>query len=483
MGSITIVGLGCGDGRYLTREAWEVLANAAQPVWLRTAEHPAVADLPCAWRSFDDLYARAVDFPAVYAAIGTTLLEAAQHADVIYAVPGDPHVGEATTFALLDGARAAGLAVRVVRGLSFFEPLVAAVGLDGMDGVQIYDAIAVAQTLHPNLNPDAPLLLGQLYSRMLASDLKLALMAIYPPEHPVQLVHAAGSAAQRVEQCALHEIDHGAPLGNLTALYVPPRVTTSSLAGFADTIAILRSPDGCPWDRVQTPQSLRASLLEEVAEVIDALDRDDSAHLREELGDLLLHIVMQAQIASEGDEFTLSDVVAAIDAKIRRRHPHVWGDAQVQTVEDQNATWAAIKAAEKAQRGEAPSASVLDNIPLALPALARSQKIQARARKVGFEWPDIDGVYAKLAEELAEVRAAATPAERADELGDLLFVTVNLAKWLDVDAETALREANLKFDRRFRQMEQLLAADGITFDQLAIDGLEAYWQRAKRIVG
>lgn len=485
MGTITIVGLGCGDERYVTREAWQLLEQAVEPVWLRTKDHPVVEALPCEWRSFDDVYLDSADFPSVYAHIIKTVISEAATQDIIYCVPGDPHVGESTTFGIIEQAAAQEIDVRVVRGLSFFEPTVAAVGLDGMDGIQVYDAIAVAQHLHAPVNPDAPLVLGQVFSRMLASELKLALMAVYAPDYTVQLIHGAGTDSERVEALPLHEIDRSDQIGNLTSLYVPARETIGSLEHFADTIAILRSPNGCPWDREQTPQTMRSDFIEEVFEAIDALDRDDVDDLRDELGDVLLHIVMQTQMATEAGDFTLTDVIAGIDAKIKRRHPHVWGDAEVETVSDLNKTWAAIKTQEKAEKGATEPESVLANIPAGMPALQRSQKIQGRARKVGFDWPDIASVYAKLQEEIVELREAidGTP-HQAEELGDVLFVVVVLAHWLGIDAETAMREANLKFVRRFQAMEGLMRERDVTFKTIGdIDAMEAVWREAKGLVG
>ncbi len=477
MREIIIVGLGAGDSRYLTREAWAIL-SAAETIFVRTADHPVVAELPCQWQSFDEIYQSADDFPTVYSHITETIIA---NAPCVYAVPGDPHVGEATTFLIQAAAEQVNLPVRIVRGLSFIEPTLGAIGLDGMDGLQIYDAMQIASHLHAPINPDAPLLLGQVYAGMIANEVKLSLMAVYAAEYQVALVHGAGTQAATVEWLPLHLIDQSEQLGNLTSLYVPARSQISSLGNFADTIAILRSPDGCPWDREQTPQSLRSGLLEEAAEVVDALDRDDMANLREELGDLLLHIVMQTQMATEAGDFTLADVIAEINAKIKRRHPHVWGDSQIETVADLNKTWDAIKRTEK---GDDTQQSAIANVPIALPALARSQKIQKKARKVGFDWPEIQGVYDKIAEELQEVREAEGRQELSAEIGDLLFVIVNLASWLEVDAETAMREANLKFIRRFQGMEMLMDERDLMWETVGdIEAMEELWQESKRIAG
>ncbi len=479
---ITIVGLGPGNGRFLTQEAWQLLSTAGR-VYLRTQRHPAVTDLPDTVElvSFDRIYDTVDSFDEVYEQIVAELLRLGREADIVYAVPGHPFVGESTVTRLVAAANVERVPFRVVPGLSFVEPTLTAVNADALDGLQIFDAIELAGTLYPPLNPDQPALLGQVYSRLLAGELKLALTAVYPDQHPAQLIHAAGTDDEIVENIPLYAIDRSDHIGHLTSLYLPPLPAKSDLTALAETVAILRSPNGCPWDIEQTPQSMREGLLEEASEVLAALDADDSDNLREELGDLLYHIVMQAQMASEMGDFTLSDVVAGIETKLRRRHPHVWGDWEVENTAQVLKNWEQLKKEEKKQAAaerQSPE-SLLDNIPLSLPALARSQKIQKKVRKVGFDWPEIEGVYDKLHEEIAEVKAAVTPEERADELGDLLFVTVNLASWLGVDAESALRGANLKFNRRFRQVEQIVAERGLAWEKLDLAALDKIWDEVK----
>jgi len=473
---ITVVGLGPGDGRFLTREAWQVLTEAGT-VYLRTKRHPAVTDLPdnVTLLSFDGIYETAVNFESVYAQIVAELLRLAQEGPMVYAVPGHPHVGESTVTALEAAARAAGVSVRIVPGLSFVEPMLTAVGYDGLDGLQLFDAVEMLAFHYPPLNPDVPLLLGQVYSRLVASDLKMVLTAVYPEEHPVHLIHAAGMAGQSVEQVPLYAIDHSEQISHLTSLYVPALPYKASLPALAETVAVLRGPDGCPWDREQTPQSMRADFLEEAGEVLEALDTSDDEGLQEELGDMFYHLVMQTQMASEEEIFRLTDVIAGIEAKLKRRHPHVWGDWEAPDTATVLRNWEKIKQDEKG----APAASLLDNVPAALPALARSQKIQHKVAKVGFDWPNVAGVYEKLQEELTELQTAVTPAERQAELGDVLFVLVNLARWLDVDAESALREANLRFARRFRGVEQLAATRQLDLQQMDLAALDKLWEEVK----
>jgi tetrapyrrole methylase family protein/MazG family protein len=223
---------------------------------------------------------------------------------------------------------------------------------------------------------------------------------------------------------------------------------------------------------------MRDGFLEEAAEVLEALDTGDEAALLEELGDVLYHLVMQIQMAAESGAFTLSDVVGGIITKLKRRHPHVWGDWEVADSAEVLRNWEILKEGEK---GEGHRPSVLDNIPVSLPALARSQKIQQRVKKVGFDWPDQAGVYAKVEEELGELRNAASPEAVAAELGDVLFAAVNLARWLGVDAESALREANLRFTTRFQRMEELAAEKGIELKGLELAALDELWSQVKAV--
>ncbi len=476
---ITIVGLGPGPGELLTRQAWQALSTAAC-IYLRTARHPAVADLPpdVPQVSFDAIYERAAEFGEVYRQIAADVVARAAHEAVVYAVPGHPSVGEASVSHIQATARAANIPVTIMAGLSFIEPTLSALQVDGLDGLQLFDAIEIADYWQPPLNPDVPALLGQVYSQLLASNLKLALNALFPDEHQVALVHAAGTAEAQVEWLPLYAIDRSPHIGHLTSLYVPPLPEASSLPALAETVAVLRSPQGCPWDQEQTAQSLRPDFVEEMAEVLEALDTGNSDLLREELGDLLFHIVIQTQIASENGDFTLRQVIAGIEAKLKRRHPHIWGDWQASDSSEVVRNWAALKAAEKEKRGDQPT-SILDNIPHTLPALAQSQKIQGRVRKIGFDWPDIDGVFAKLDEERDELKRATSSQEQQAELGDLLFVAANLANWMKLDGETALREASLRFDRRFRQLEALAASQEIDLAQADFDTLNQLWEEAK----
>lgn len=242
----------------------------------------------------------------------------------------------------------------------------------------------------------------------------------------------------------------------------------------AEVMARLRDPEtGCPWDIEQDFASIAPYTIEEAYEVADAIARDDMAALRDELGDLLLQVAFHSRMAEQAGHFTMQDVIDGITAKMIRRHPHVFGDGTRR--EDGHAQWEAIKAAERAEKEPDPSA--MAGVAIALPALLRAEKLQKRAARTGFDWPELGSVLDKIAEELAEVQDAPDAAAREEEVGDLLFAVVNLARHLKIDPEEALRKGNAKFEKRFRGMEALA---GESFAGLSLEAKEALWQRVKR---
>jgi len=237
----------------------------------------------------------------------------------------------------------------------------------------------------------------------------------------------------------------------------------------------LRAPDGCPWDRQQTHASLRGNLLSECYEALEALDEGDAERLYEELGDLLLQIVLHAQIAKDDGEFEIGDVIRSINTKIIHRHPHVFGTGKADNAEEVMHNWEELK---REERGD--DTSMLEGVPGDMPALAYAYEISRRAVRVGFEWEDIGGVIDKLAEEVSEIKDAESREEKEREFGDLLFTLVNVARWEGVDAEAALREANRRFYRRFSYMEQLCRQRGLSLDKLSFDEQNALWEEAKQ---
>jgi tetrapyrrole methylase family protein/MazG family protein len=312
-------------------------------------------------------------------------------------------------------------------------------------------------------------------------DALAVLQRLYPPDHPV----GRFGVAEFTTVGALEDADLATPL------YlgpVAPELAAASPWGMPWISSRLREPDGCPWDREQTHESLRNHLLEEAYEVYDALADGATPELASELGDLWLQVVLHAQLAAEAGVFDLADVQAAIASKIVRRHPHVFGDAEVRTATDVNRQWERIKQAERAAEaaesavdGEAASApkSALEGVSRSMPALAASQEMQERAAHLGYDWPTIDGILAKVTEEMAELAAADDATTRGEELGDLLMVVVNLARHHGVDAEAALRSGNEKFRRRFGIVERLAAERAVALRDLSFEELDALWDAAK----
>ncbi|MGD0795380.1 MAG: nucleoside triphosphate pyrophosphohydrolase [Dehalococcoidales bacterium] len=247
---------------------------------------------------------------------------------------------------------------------------------------------------------------------------------------------------------------------------------------FAAVIARLRGPDGCPWDKEQTHRSLRENLLSECYEVLEALDAAETEKLKEELGDLLLQIVLQAQIAADSEEFEIGDVIRGITEKIIRRHPHIFGSGKAKNADEVMHNWEVLKQKEREE-----GASMLSSVPKAMPALAYALEIQRRVARVGFDWENLDGVIDKLVEEVKEYKAASSNAEKAQEYGDLLFTLANIARREGVDPEASLREANKRFYKRFTYMEKLCRERGLTFDKLTFDEQNDLWEEAKRGVG
>lgn len=477
---ITLLGLGPGDPALLTRQAWNILESVSE-VYLRTRQHPVVAGFPPSLRvhSFDHFYEDGESFGEVYDRIVAQVLALGRRpSGVVYAVPGHPFVGEATTTEIARQAREEGLSLQVVEGLSFHEVVIASLGVDPFPHTALVDAIELAVLHYPPFPPSAPAIIAQIHSPAVATEVKLTLMAVYPDEHPVRMVHGAGTPEAQVESLALYEIDRSSHIGLLTTLYLPPLDSNASFEAFQEIIAHLRAPDGCPWDREQNHQTLRPHLLEEAYEVLAALDADDSTAMSEEFGDLLLQIVLHAQIASEYGEFTMADILRGIHTKIVRRHPHVFGDLELKDKQGVLENWERLKAAER-EASDKPEKGLLDGVASALPALVQAEEYQHRAARVGFDWPNIQGVLDKIQEELTEVSQAITPEARETEIGDLLFTVVNLARWYDVDAESALRNANARFHQRFTRIETSARKQGRELRDLTLEEMDEVWNQAK----
>jgi tetrapyrrole methylase family protein/MazG family protein len=335
--------------------------------------------------------------------------------------------------------------------------------------------------------PTRPTLICRLRSSVLIEQLARALASRYSAEHGITLARIA-DGRRNTWRVPLRELDQQT-VDEHTCAYLPPLDPLADLRGAdgpAYVVARLLGPGGCPWDHEQTHRSLRGALLEETHEVLEALDSGDMTALSEELGDLLLAVLVHSEMARQAGAFDQSDVYEHIAAKLIRRHPHVFGALSVTGTGEVLANWEAIKQAERAGKGKTPRGA-LDGIPPSLPALATAQELSRKAAKQGFEWQDIADVWEKIHEELDELSEAvgnAEPNENSrmhvvEEYGDVLFILVVLARWLQIDAESALREANTKFRRRFNYVEQQAQAQGRPLASLSLDEMVELWEEAK----
>jgi tetrapyrrole methylase family protein/MazG family protein len=526
---VTIVGLGPGAIGLMTLQTLDVL-RAAPRVILRTGRHPAAAQLANYGVNFttcDDLYETHEAFEALYQAVVERVLDMAEREGaVVYAVPGDPLVAERTVSLLLErAAHRDELLVEVVPALGALNLMLERLQLDPGDGLIIADArdpqlrplgeapqadeLAAFHGAMPRINPSQPTIWLQVDTRMVAGDLKIMLLDQYPPEHPVTVVTALGvGAEEQVTTIPLEALDRGPAITHLTSLYVPPlpwQQRRHTITDLRVIMALLRSEHGCPWDREQQMPSLCKTIIEEAYEVVEAIQHEEPAAIADELGDLLLNIIFVAQLGAEEGVFTFDDAVQALADKLIRRHAHVFGEVEAHTAAAVLQSWEQIKAGERREKGEA---SIFDDVAHALPALARSQKLQKRAARVGFDWLDFRGPLMKVHEELEELSrelgitetwarppilhdpltplpgmaervAAAARARLVHEVGDIFFAAVNLCRFLHLDAEEVMREANDRFVRRFQRLEAEVQRRGQRVEDLPVSKLDAIWLEIK----
>jgi tetrapyrrole methylase family protein/MazG family protein len=336
----------------------------------------------------------------------------------------------------------------------------------------LLEAGTLSEAHVPPYPPDMPVLFTNVNSQAIALQLKTVLLTTYPKEHVVYFVENGNKKEETI--VAISDNDYA----ENASLYVPALGEGTSFESFAEIVAHLRAPNGCPWDREQTHETLRKHLLEESYEAITAIDSGDFADMREEFGDLLLQVVLQSQIANEEGEFNINQVIHGIHSKIVRRHPHVFGDLEVSGVSGVLANWEKLK--EQERKDKKQEKGLLDGVPIAIPALEQAQEYQDRAARVGFDWPEIEGVLDKVKEEIDEIKNAETDFELASEIGDLFFALVNLARWKKVDAESALRGTNMKFKKRFSYVEHGAKKQERRLSDLSLEEMDALWNEAKR---
>lgn len=495
-GKITIIGLGPGDVGSISWNAMALLRES-RPVYLRTKVHPMVEWLEeegVQFSTFDYLYEQMPGFREVYEGISREVLQAAQKEPVTYAVPGHPLVYEESVSLILEAAAKEGIEVVIHPAVSFLDAVLSALRINTRLGLLVLDGLSLDEQ-PPSVV--CPVIVTQVYSPLVAADVKLTLLDYYPPEHPVTVVRAAGvPGLEKIERLPLWKLDRLDWFDHLTSLFLPECNASGECPGveprddvlpdskfpldsLAELLVRLRAVDGCPWDREQNHLTLRTYLLEETYEVLEALQENDPEKICEELGDLLLQIVFHAQIASESGNFDLNDVVRGICEKIVRRHPHVFGSVTVKDSREVNVNWERIKAEEKS--GEKPG-HLLMSFSRNLPALMWAAKLQKKAAGVGFDWPDYHGPLEKVREELEELQEALAVGDEQqieNETGDVLFSVVNVARQIHVDPEVALTGACEKFIRRFNYVEDQAAKSAQKLSECSLQQLDLWWDEAK----
>lgn len=480
---ITIIGLGAGELDQMPLGIYKLLKKT-DLLYARTIEHPVLKELVAEGlkvESFDAIYESHDQFEAVYEEIADILIRKAMNEDVIYSVPGHPLIAERTVQILLSEGEKQGIKVHIKGGQSFLDAMFTSIKVDPVEGFQFLDGTDLSLR---DVNITQHMIISQVYDAFIASEVKLTLMEKYPDDHEVYIVTGAGMSSESVERMPLYELDRAMQLSNLTSVYVPPiHKSEDQYKEFwklREIIDKLRSPEGCPWDREQTHESLKKFLIEEAYELIDAINEGDIDHMIEELGDVLLQVMLHARIGEDEGYFSIDDVIQTLSEKMVRRHPHVFGDEKAESASDVEKTWQKVKKEENPNESE-----FILNVSTHLPNLMQAFDIQKQASKVGFDWNEVSPAWEKVLEELDEFKAEWNKDETDNqamesEFGDLLFACVNVARLLKINPEEALHQTNQKFRKRFLFVTKSVRESGKVWSDFTLEELDEFWEEAKR---
>lgn len=481
MGKIYIIGLGPGSIDDLTLGAVNRI-NSGNKNFLRTKKHPTVKyfeDHQIQYETYDSFYDELDDFKEVYLKIAKDLIDKAQiYGDINYFVPGNPLVAEKTVEILMNED----IEVEIISGMSFIEPMLELVERDPINGLKIVDG-EVFNDLMIDINTD--IIITQVYNKRILTDVKLSLAEIYGDEYNVWVINNAGiEHREEVHNIPIYMLDRMDEIGHLTSLYIEKiQEENKEVFDFHDLVGIirlLRGENGCPWDREQTHESIRQSVIEEAYELVNAIDNKDMDNLIEELGDLLLQVLLHSQIGMEEGEFNITEVTSVLANKLIFRHPHVFLPKKLENSKEVVYNWNKLKDSQRDYRSFTHKLKSIPN----LTALMRSHKLQNRAAEIGFDWKDIQGPLNKIMEEYQEVLDAMKEFGKGherveEELGDLLFAVVNLARFLNVDPEVALNRTSNKFITRFEIMEEKSNDIGKKLEDMTLEEMDELWNLAK----
>ncbi|HAT4272542.1 nucleoside triphosphate pyrophosphohydrolase [Clostridium perfringens] len=478
---LKIMGLGPGAYEALTIGALKELKNNKN-IYFRTEKHPTVdflKDEGIKFKSYDHAYEKYDSFDDVYKYIAEDLItKIKDDEDLIYAVPGHPLVAEKSVINLIELCKENNIQYEVLPAVSFVDAMMEALQVDPIEGVKIIDAFDMKNQI---LDKRVGTIITQVYNNFIASEVKLRLLEGYEDDTEIIFVRAAGvEGLESIRKIPLYELDWQEDIDYLTSIYIPKDLgNKKDFQDLLDIIETLRNPGGCPWDREQTHESLKSALLEECYEVIDAIENEDEDALIEELGDVLLQVVFHASIGKEDGYFDIMDVIGGISNKMINRHPHVFGNEKANTSEQVLVNWDEIK---KEEKGIKTLTEEMQNIAKSLPATTRAYKVQKKAKKVGFDWDDVNCAMDKVKEELNEIKEVYNCEDKSiieGEVGDLLFACINVARFLEVDGELALDKTIKKFIKRFSYIENEAIKNNKNLKDMTLEEMDKLWEEAK----
>ncbi|EJT6496333.1 nucleoside triphosphate pyrophosphohydrolase [Clostridium perfringens] len=478
---LKIMGLGPGAYEALTIGALKELKNNKN-IYFRTEKHPTVdflKDEGIKFESYDHAYEKYDSFDDVYKYIAEDLItKIKDDEDLIYAVPGHPLVAEKSVINLIELCKENNVQYEVLPAVSFVDAMMEALQVDPIEGVKIIDAFDMKNQI---LDKRVGTIITQVYNNFIASEVKLRLLEGYEDDTEIIFVRAAGvEGLESIRKIPLYELDWQEDIDYLTSIYIPKDLgNKKDFQDLLDIIETLRNPGGCPWDREQTHESLKSALLEECYEVIDAIENEDEDALIEELGDVLLQVVFHASIGKEDGYFDIMDVIGEISNKMINRHPHVFGNEEANTSEQVLVNWDEIK---KEEKGIKTLTEEMQNIAKSLPATTRAYKVQKKAKKVGFDWDDVNCAMDKVKEELNEIKEVYNCEDKSiieGEVGDLLFACINVARFLEVDGELALDKTIKKFIKRFSYIENEAIKNNKNLKDMTLEEMDKLWEEAK----
>lgn len=480
---IKIVGLGPGSKEALTIGTIEQLKNSSN-VLMRTIEHPTVEfikDIGIQFQSYDYMYEKFNRFEEVYDAIVKDVLKKHdEFGDVVYAVPGHPLVAEKSVNMLIDICNKKDIEYELFSAVSFIDVLLERLNVDPIEGIKIIDAFDINNQI---MDKRLGTIVTQVYNKYMASEVKIALSNYYKDDTEIFFVRAAGiEGLESIRKMPLYELDRQDDIDHLTSVFIPKDMDNSKdIYDLIEVMDILRGENGCPWDREQTHKSLKRNLIEESYEVLEAIDEQDENKLVEELGDVLFQIVFHSRIGKEEGYFDISDVIEGVTNKMIYRHPHVFSDTCVNNSQDVIKNWDEIK---KKEQGFKTYTEELEHIPKNLPALMRAEKVQNKMAKAKFDFYKVEDALNKIYEELYELEDVYKGKQRErilEEIGDLIFSVVNVARFLDIEPETALNYTIDKVIKRFAYLEKTAKEKGIPFEKMSLEQMNKLWEKAKDV--